>query len=278
MPRTRDSQKSRLYRAERAAFDENTRESAAAVRCLVPDSHAAVTTDFYPSVATTQAYVDAVRLSAAFQRRWGLVHLTVNPNHGYTSRGGYGDLNLTPYHRRSEAIILHEIAHNLVGRCARSGVDAADHGPEFAATLLELVKVVMGREHAATLRAAYSEHRVKYRAGMAIVPKPSAERLARAKRVKVKRAKPGVGIPPDKRDEIKARKAAAAAAPMTYEQCYNGGWRSDYGDPSARMQNRKGFDHNAFDDGWMDAAAGREKFHRRDCKAHHNDDGGCGAA
>ena len=107
---------------------------------------------------------------------------------------------------------------------------------------------------------------------------PSAERLAKAKRVKVKRAKPGVGIPEAKREEMKARKAAAEAVPLTYEQCYNSGWRSNYGDPSVRMQNRKGFDHRAFDDGYLDAAAGREKWHLRWCREHHNNDGGCGVA
>jgi hypothetical protein len=34
----------------------------------------------------------------------------------------------------------------------------------------------------------------------------------------------------------------------------------------------------AWEDGFLDEAAGREQFHLRDCKAHHNESGGCGVA
>lgn len=35
---------------------------------------------------------------------------------------------------------------------------------------------------------------------------------------------------------------------------------------------------DAWYDGYLDYAAGREKWHRRDCAAHHNRPGGCGVA
>lgn len=34
----------------------------------------------------------------------------------------------------------------------------------------------------------------------------------------------------------------------------------------------------AWEDGFLDENAGREMYHLRDCKNHHNDEGGCGKA
>jgi hypothetical protein len=34
----------------------------------------------------------------------------------------------------------------------------------------------------------------------------------------------------------------------------------------------------AWEDGMLDENADREMYHLRDCKAHHNEDGGCGKA
>lgn len=34
----------------------------------------------------------------------------------------------------------------------------------------------------------------------------------------------------------------------------------------------------AWEDGMLDENADREMYHLRDCKAHHNEDGGCGQA
>jgi hypothetical protein len=37
-------------------------------------------------------------------------------------------------------------------------------------------------------------------------------------------------------------------------------------------------EHWAWEDGWLDMAAGRDMWHLRDCENHHNNDGGCGVA
>lgn len=264
---SRDVQKSRLYAAEDAALNGHppspTSRRYLILDTLHPDGYR------YASIASTQAYVDAVRTSAPFQRRWGHRSLKVYPNAG-SSRGGGGLLHMSADHRRNEYVVLHEMAHNL---SPRSG-----HGPEFAAVYLELVKVVMGAEAAAVLRSSYADRRVKYRPGLKVVPKPSAERLARARRVKVRRAQPGVEITPEQAAAKVARRREREQVPMTYEQSYESGWRSTYGDPTPRTMYRKGFSPDAFNDGYLDAAAGRAKFHRRDCTAHHNDEGGCGEA
>lgn len=270
MSRPVDSQKQRLYDAERIAFGgewADVRISRHAQRCLVHDTDNGKRA--YPSVAATQAYVDAIRTSAQFQRRWGFKSLTVVANWGGTSRGGGGVLHMAPAHRVNEAIILHEVAHNLV-----SYHKYAPHGPEFAAVFHELVKLFMGKTAAADLRAAFVAKRVKYFGDRPMVPKPDEARYARAREVKVRHAVPGKPVDAER---LAARKANAQK-PMTYEQCYRAGRKSSTGDPSMAMQLRAGFDADAYFDGYLDESAGRELYHLRDCKAHHNDEGGCGVA
>ncbi len=265
-----DVQKQRLYDAERLAFGgewADVRVSRQAQKCLVHDADNGSHT--YPSVDATQAYVDAIRTSAQFQRRWGFKSLTVVANWGGTSRGGGGILHMAPAHRVNEAFILHEIAHNLI-----SYHKYAAHGPEFAATLHELVKLFMGKTAAADLRAAFAAKKVKYFGDKKVVPEPSEARYARAREVKVKHATPGKPIDAER---FAARKANARK-PMTYESSYRAGRQSSTGDPSVAMQCRAGFDGDAYFEGYLDESAGREMYHLRDCQAHHNDEGGCGVA
>lgn len=287
---TRDSQRQKVYDAEHSVIrpSGNLRVSRFGQRCLVDDVRATDSdgaTIYYPSINNVQAYVDAVRTSAAFRRRWGHVSLTVVSTHGNTARGGFGQVHIPVNHRHNEALLLHEIAHNLVGR-HKGGW----HGPEFAATLLELFKIVLPG-YAPILRAAYSREGVKYRTRIVEVPKPDAARLARAQRVKVTVAKVK---PAAKRAEPKPLQ------PVTYEDAYKAGyrWPDDWDGAKGRWMTRNdrriritreasaatgvimpwSYFGDAFDDGYLDAAAGRERYHLRDCKAHHNNEGGCRVA
>lgn len=156
----RDNQKKRLYTAEDAL---PSFASKAADRLLKNGKKVESTGNL--SIEACQAYVDHLASSAWFQSRWGRRQFTVRHKTYGRATGGWNRVTLPPW-ARTEHIILHEVAHSLVPH------DAADHGPEFAATLLTLVRYAMGAEHAATLRESYREHRVKYRAGMASVPKP----------------------------------------------------------------------------------------------------------
>lgn len=268
----RDSQRQRLYTAEREALAKHPL-SPLAQRTLALDllhEHGYR----YASVASTQAYVDALRASAVFQRRWGYKGLSVTHNPS-GSRGGHGVLQMSAQHRKNEWAILHEVAHNLSDFYSHAG-----HGPEFAATYLTLVKAFMGAEAAAALRESFAKHKVRYRSGLASVPKPSAARLERARRVKVRKAKPTVAIEETAARAAVQRREERRRTPMTYEQSYESGWRSSSGDmsPSLRIQMRLGFDHDAWTDGYLDNAAGREKYHLRGCMAHYNAEGGCGVA
>jgi len=128
----RDSQKARLYAAERDAFDWGQ---------TIPNGE-------------LQVWLEKNVLSRAwFRRRYGNQYIEVSLMRG-GGRGGYGEIRLGR-EARNEWVMLHELAHNL------AGVNAG-HGPEFAGVYLRLVHHVMGREVAACLRDSYKKHRVRY--------------------------------------------------------------------------------------------------------------------
>lgn len=186
----RDNRRQRLYNAEQVL--RNKRPSVLGKRHLTDsqrhgyirqwvrvnpdDEHATETRPlYYPATDSVQDYVDAVLATAWFRRRWGYQSISVSHSHGSGSHAfDHGVIEMGCEHRRSESVILHEIAHIL------TPWPYAHHGPEFAATLLTLVKHQMGAEHATALRESFTSHGVKYRTGMAAVPKPEESRRARA--------------------------------------------------------------------------------------------------
>jgi putative metallohydrolase (TIGR04338 family) len=273
----RDNRRQRLYDAERVL--RGLRVSAAARRHLtdsirhstdkmsVPGSINLVPM-IYPSVASTQDYVDAVISTAWFRRRWGFRRIPVEHSKGRGSVAwSTGTIAISCSHRRSEAVILHEIAHRL------TSPTAAHHGPEFAGILLTLVKHVMGAEHAKALRTSFREHKV--RVTMAEVPAVDEDRRQRADATaKARGFKPRTTT----RTPALPTPTPKVKHALTYEQCYAFGARSSTGDAPIRTQNAPGFDADAYMDGYLDESAGREKYHLRDCKAHHNGEGGCGVA
>ena len=159
--RDRDSQRRRLYSSELCIRDVNVSKYA---------QHLDGT------ITGCQKYVDSILSHAWFRRRWGTCHIEVVAGKG--ARGGNGIIRLAKW-ARNEAVILHEIAHNLVPN------RYAAHGPEFAGVMLFLVKQVMGKEHGDKLRASYKQYRVK--SNRKALPSPDREvksmyELAAAKR------------------------------------------------------------------------------------------------
>jgi hypothetical protein len=60
---------------------------------------------------------------------------------------------------------------------------------------------------------------------------------------------------------------------------YTRGWRSGLYSTGMALDNADARgEPEAWYDGYMDAAAGRAKWHIPNCPAHHNHDGGCGQA
>lgn len=143
----RDSQRKRLYNSERAL------DGVARGRHL-------------EAVGDLQAYVDALLASRWFKARWGAWGtIQVKPGGGRRSACAEGRYVIKmPRWSRCELVTLHEVAHCLTpGRYA-------DHGPEFAGVFLSLVRQSMGQHAAASLRASFREHRVRYT--MAAMPQP----------------------------------------------------------------------------------------------------------
>lgn len=175
----RDNQRARLYAAEQVL--EGRRVSRYAAKHLIDTEPFSGRYGVkIPSTKAIQAYVDDLTTSAWFVRRWGVRRIDYQNGRGsHATSGGFlgsPTITIAQEHRRTEAVILHEIAH-----CLAPWFDAQPHGPEFAAIYLTLVRGVMGAESGKDLSAAFADRRVKYRNGLTIVPKPDAERWERSR-------------------------------------------------------------------------------------------------
>lgn len=171
----RDSQRSRLYQAEREAFADIGWHQT------IPNHQ-------------IQAFVAGVLSKRAVRSRWGARHITVTLKRGGRALS-HGALRISlPAGGRNEWVVCHEVAHSL------NASDGAPHGPEFAGIYLLLVRTVMGPEAEARLRAAFKTHRVRVnRKGIPEVqsvlapPHPlgvAATKAARKAPVKAKAVKP----------------------------------------------------------------------------------------
>lgn len=194
MSKVRDTQRQRLYDAERAA----TLTPSDTARRLMIDAPRVPSTGAV-TVEACQQYIDHLCQSAWFQRRWGLRKFTARHKaYGsatHTSGWGGGIVSLPPW-ARDEWVLLHEVAHGLTGYS-----DCAAHGPEFAGVFLTLVEHRMGKSAGASLREAFKAKRVRY--NLRRVPAPDNNRVreyAAAKRVRVPSA------------QVAARHAEAHAA------------------------------------------------------------------
>lgn len=129
----RDSQKSKLYKAEHGVFPWGQ---------TIPD-------------AELQVWLERKVLARAwFRRRFGNRYPDVWLSSG---GGGYAQRDSIRVGRaaRNPHVMLHELAHTLTW-------DITSHGPEFAGVFLKLVRQVMGKEAADKLRASFKENNVKY--------------------------------------------------------------------------------------------------------------------
>lgn len=177
--RDRDNQRQRLYTAENILSGK--RVSKAALKHLIDTEHS--WHGKYPTPAAVQAYVDEVTSSRWFQSRWGQKRIEYWAGNGSHASGNH--ITVATEHRRSEAVILHELAHCLVTQ--RSST-AAWHGPEFAGVLMTLVRNVMGKESADALTESFRKHKV--RKNTRLVPatgsKPVVTKTERTERQKAR--------------------------------------------------------------------------------------------
>jgi putative metallohydrolase (TIGR04338 family) len=174
--RPRDSQRSKLYAAEHA----------------IPGGKR------YTTVAECQAFVDSVldrklvqrHYPSAMDERWyhdgRHYRIEVRDGRGHRNATGCAGTRIiqAPKWARSQRVLLHEMAHVLVGQ----GVAA--HGWEFAGCYAFLVRQVMGKEAEAKLLASFKARKVRWRkprAGRTLTPdqrEAAVERLAVARAAK----------------------------------------------------------------------------------------------
>lgn len=133
-----DPQKNRLYAAED-----------------VPTSPTMAT------VAEVQRYVDKVLGRAYLRKKYGSrLPRKVTVLDGRMRRSAcatytwQGAVIRAPRWSRSEQTVLHELAHHITWR-------DQDHGPEFAAVYLDLVRHMLGADAAARLQARFRVHGVR---------------------------------------------------------------------------------------------------------------------
>lgn len=159
----RDSQKGKVYNAE-----------SILPRRQIGDA----------SLEAVTAYVRRVEASTTWRKlllRSGLlpVVLEVRPGNGCSwARGGRFRLTL-PQWARSEAVVLHEMAH--------AATPGAGHNWPFAAAFLSLVQTFMGKEAAKVLKASFKECRVKYKAPRKLTPERLAQLRALGQRLAASR-------------------------------------------------------------------------------------------
>ncbi len=176
----RDTQRERVYRAERAAAHEVDGEFW---KQTIPNDR-------------LQGYVDDVLTRKSVQSRWGRRYIDVGLKRGGRALA-HGSSRITlPLGGRNQWVMLHEIAHCLTPD------RYAPHGPEFAGVYLFLVRTVIGADAGKVLLKHQRAQRV--RRSTAGIPEPTRPVLTKTHRTKLERA---VATRPGTPDE---RRAAAA--------------------------------------------------------------------
>jgi len=155
MSRPRDSQRNKLYLAERALW----------VNAEEPDKKL--------TISEMQTFVNRLVASAWFQRRYpGVLTIEVTDGRARRSAAGIyhgwahsGEIRM-PRWSRNHIVMLHEVAHVCVDS-TKAHHAIASHGREFAATFIELVDHCLGKETGRVLRSSFRERGVKWCGGKA---------------------------------------------------------------------------------------------------------------
>jgi len=146
--RPRDSQRSRLYSAERVLSNRDEHGQP----CGSVD---------WTTVAEVQAFVDRVTRSRWWKSRSRVGKIVVKDGRGgmsaraYRSRGQ--SVIAIPRWARTRRVVLHELSHHL------TPWTAAAHGNLFAANLVDLVRRWMGPDEAEALKESFRQAKVRHR-------------------------------------------------------------------------------------------------------------------
>lgn len=160
----RDSQRSKLYKAERV------------LRAYAMP---------LPTVADMEKYVAKVLKRAPIVARYpqDLQPIDVCPGKwGQTRALAHGTSRISmPKWSRDTHIVLHEVAHVIAGR-VHGARNIAGHGWQYCKVYIDLVHFMMGAEAAAALKISFAHHGVKYKAPRPkkrLTPSQKADLMAR---------------------------------------------------------------------------------------------------
>ena len=148
MLKPRDSQRSKLYRAEHEAFGEAWSKNG------------------HFTLPQAEAYVKRVWRSKFVQNKFPLTVINHVPRvtDGRGRRKAAGSIShiKLPRWARTKPVILHEIAHALSVADREAHGPMAAHGWQFARRFIVLVQRFLGKEEARKLKTAFRKHRVRY--------------------------------------------------------------------------------------------------------------------
>lgn len=165
----RDSQRSRVYKAERKVY-----HLGAPLR-EVKDIERFIKKQLARK-AITRRYPDATK------------KVVVGDGRGRRAACAWGDWKISiPLWARHEMVVIHELAHIVANRHYGSRGVAA-HGWEFCSVFLDLVRFIMGREAHDALKASFKEHRVRFTKPRARKPLTAEQKAALAARLAEARA------------------------------------------------------------------------------------------
>lgn len=160
----RDTQRAKLYRAEREALESLKSP--------------------LPTITDVERYLTKQCKRKTLRKRYGdavdLDHWPMSVSDGRGTRNALShgpNLISLPKWARNDWVTLHEFAHSLHKRLSyarrrtygRAGTrtyelqGGASHGWQFAAIFLDLVHFCMGKEASTALKAAFKKHRVRWK-------------------------------------------------------------------------------------------------------------------
>lgn len=158
----KDSQRQKVYDAEHFLQDVSHR---------------------FESLDEMQRYADNFIRSKWFRKRYWIKTITIKSGAGFRKATCYGTYNAVlymPVWSRTEAVLLHEIAH--------AAAPASEmHGREFARIFVELVGHKMGQGAASRLKDSFRAHGVTFTRARTRKPLSEEQRAAACERLAVAR-------------------------------------------------------------------------------------------
>jgi putative metallohydrolase (TIGR04338 family) len=160
--KARDSQRSKVYKAELYKLDE--------YRAPILET-----------VAKIDAWVNGKILRSSWLRKnFPLAPEQLEIHPGFSRRKASGSIHglWLPMWARSKLVILHEVSHSIVSS-EHSRQSASGHGWQFTSTFLKLVKHFIGNAAHDQLKENYKKLGVKYKAPKKLSPETLEKLRAR---------------------------------------------------------------------------------------------------